>query len=329
MINRKKRALSLSLITALSLTLLGCGGTDSTTAVPDTTTENTNSTDITDVIFTKKSSSCSDYVNSYTSSITELKNNTSLSGSVVIVDEGLSCKFEVNSIPNYDVNSANFVEDVAINSNIFSITKTPTPAQSVTALSMRINNGIFLNGVKLDILSAGCYGVGDTKIGCFDEDQPFRLDPMSPLNDFGADEHNAHTQPGGGEYHYHGSPNAMFDTGLAIESPVIGFAADGYPIFGSYFDDNGTIRKAISSYQLKSGTRSAVTFNGTTYNPGGTYDGAYTDDWEYNSTKGDLDECNGMSIDGVYGYYVTDTFPWVLNCYKGTPDSSFEKPTPR
>ena len=74
---------------------------------------------------------------------------------------------------------------------------------------------------------------------------------------------------------------------------------------------------------LKSGTRTAVTYSGTTYDPGGSYDGTYTSDWEYSANAGDLDECNGMTIDGVYGYYVTDSYPWVMGCYKGTPDSSF------
>lgn len=31
-----------------------------------------------------------------------------------------------------------------------------------------------------------------------------------------------------------------------------------------------------------------------------------------------------MTIDGKYAYYVTDTFPWVINCFKGTPDPSFK-----
>ncbi|MGB1222042.1 MAG: YHYH protein, partial [Alcanivoracaceae bacterium] len=37
-----------------------------------------------------------------------------------------------------------------------------------------------------------------------------------------------------------------------------------------------------------------------------------------------LDECNGMSINGLYGYFVTDDFPYLMNCLKGTPDPSFD-----
>ena len=55
------------------------------------------------------------------------------------------------------------------------------------------------------------------------------------------------------------------------------------------------------------------------------YDGTYVDDYQYAAGSGDLDECNGMSVGGSYGYYVTDTYPWGLGCFKGTPDTSFDK----
>ncbi|NES72396.1 MAG: YHYH protein [Okeania sp. SIO2D1] len=193
-----------------------------------------------------------------------------------------------------------------------------------TELSLATDNAIFLNGVKLDLLAAGCYGVGNGKIGCHDMEQPWRFDPMSSLSDFKTDSHNAHAQPDG-TYHYHGSPVALFDSENAIVSPVIGFAADGFPIFGSYFDDNGTVRKAKSSYKLKEGDRQEV----KGINPGGIYDGTYRDDYEYVAELGDLDECNGMTINGVYGYFVTDSYPWVMGCFKGTPDSSFNKQKPK
>ena len=60
-------------------------------------------------------------------------------------------------------------------------------------------------------------------------------------------------------------------------------------------------------------------------NPDGQYDGTFIDDYEFIAGSGDLDECNGMMRAGVYGYYVTDSFPWVLGCFKGTPNLSFNK----
>ena len=56
--------------------------------------------------------------------------------------------------------------------------------------------------------------------------------------------------------------------------------------------------------------------------PGGNYDGTFRDDYEW-TDAGDLDQCNGMSKDGGYGYYVTRTFPYNVNCFMGTPDTSF------
>jgi len=199
--------------------------------------------------------------------------------------------------------------------------------------------GILLNGVTLDLLPAACYDVGNEpigqeKIGCGPEENehPWRYDPMSSLNGFGTDEHHAHTQPGG-KYHYHGNPVAMFAQTCGLRaSAVIGFAADGYPIYGACITDEATgeIRKAQSSYVLKDNGGPRQTVNGyatPTEGVGGiassNYDGQFRNDWQYDANAGDLDECNGMTVDGQYGYYVTDAFPWVLNCLKGEIDTSF------
>ena len=282
-----------------------------------------NPIDITDSILTNSSANCADYINSYQSSVSDIKRSVSYQGSLTIALSGEKCSFTSNQIPNHDFNdsSAAFASDVSEQAaTTYSVTATPTAANRTTALSLTYDNALFLNGVKLDLLSAACSGVGNEKDGCIDINQPFRFDPMSPLNTFGVDSHNAHPQPGGA-YHYHGSPVALFYTDTAIVSPVIGFAADGFPVYGSYFDDNGTIRKATSSYQLKQGARATV----SGVNPGGSYDGQFIDDYEYVQGKGDLDECNGMTQNGSYGYYVTDSYPWVMGCFTGTPDDSFKK----
>jgi hypothetical protein len=242
-------------------------------------------------------------------------------GTLNITVEGNECVLASNSIPNHSFNdsTAAFATDVSEVSAEFRISTEPAFASVATAISLATDNAVFLNGVKLDLLAAGCFGVGDGNIGCIDIDQPWRFDPMSPLTGFGTDANNAHTQPDG-TYHYHGNPKALFDQNAMSESPVIGFAADGFPIFGSYIDDNGQVRAVTSSFQLLSGSRPSGTDD-----PGGNYDGTYVDDYEYVAASGDLDECNGMMRDGSYGYYVTDAYPWVLACFKGTPDSSFDK----
>lgn len=118
----------------------------------------------------------------------------------------------------------------------------------------------------------------------------------------------------------------MYDDNPSNEgSPVIGFAADGFPVYGPYFFDNlgdGTVRKAVSGYTLKTESRGTKSETAP-YNPGGTPDGTYNNDWEWLGITGDLDACNGMTVDGQYGYYVTETYPWVIKCLSGTPDESF------
>ena len=232
-----------------------------------------------------------------------------------------TCEFTSNAIPNHNFNdSGGFVNGVREQSQSFTVTANPKKNAASTALSLRYDNAVLLNGVKVDLLAAGCYGVADGFTGCFEMGNPWRYNPMSPNADFNTDSHNAHTQPDG-TYHYHGNPKALFDdSDDQVASPVIGFAADGYPIFGSYFEDDGIVRKASSSYQLRSGTRPSGDGN-----PGGAYDGTFVDDYLYIEGSGDLDECNGMTIEGVYGYFVTDGYPYILGCFSGTPDDSFRK----
>ncbi len=80
------------------------------------------------------------------------------------------------------------------------------------------------------------------------------------------------------------------------------------------------MREVTSSYRLRAGARPSGANN-----PGGSYDGTFIDDYEYITGLGDLDECNGMMRSGVYGYYVVNSYPWVLACFKGFVNESFNK----
>jgi hypothetical protein len=159
-------------------------------------------------------------------------------------------------------------------------------------------------------------------------------------------------------------PEDLNDDGQAYivgaqPSPVVGFALDGFPIYGSHgcLDTACTqIVEFKSSYQ-NTGYRAGTVGCGSTTdcgNPGGgVCDGPMsnrfdpyqctmcaaaniegeittacvptTDAWDHHSyveTPGDawLDECNGrIGPDGSYGYHETATFPYILGCYKGTP----------
>jgi len=339
----KKQKVAFAAVMAL-LVLTACegensnpdGGDNQGDSLSGSTTDGTSSTDISYALFSNRSANCADYVALYTSSVVDTQTQSGYTGSVQITVSGNECLISSNAIPNHDFNeSGHFATPVSAQSQNYKVPANPEFAATVTALKMG-DDAVFLNGVKLDLLPAACYGVGSEplgreKIGCHDDqiDNPWRYDPMSLLNQFGTDTHNAHTQPSGA-YHYHGNPMAMFDQqceSSAVASPLLGFAADGYPVYGPCFDDNGTVRKATSGYTLKVGVRQAVSGYSTPQQGNGAiasanYDGQFRGDYEF-SDAGDLDACNGMSVDGQYGYYVTDSFPWVINCYKGTPDSSF------
>jgi len=290
--------------------------------------------DITNATLTNSNGSCAEYVERFTSTVSDIFNGTIFMGDLAISVVGDKCIFSTNEIPNHDFNDGTkkFPNDVSAQNSEFQITTIPTKSVNSTALSLQVDNALLLNGVKVDLLAAACYAVGgqtkgQEKIGCNDNNV-WRYDPMFTESGFNVDSHNAHAQ-GNGAYHYHGSPLALFSALSNSDiSPVIGFSADGFPIFGSYFDDNGTIRKALASYTLKSGARpSGVNEPGEAGGPfaGDNYDGRFRDDYEYAPSTGDLDECNGMTVNGVYGYFVTDGFPYVLGCYSGTPDASFAK----
>lgn len=289
------------------------------TAEPIISMPNDGRQDITNAILTANDASCQQYAKSYMSTVTDIAENIMHEGSLEVLVENDECVFLTNAIPSHNFNDGDqaFPNAVAAQNDEYRITTHPQKASSPTALALSVDNALLLNGVKVDLLAAACFGVGNEKVGCNDIDQPWRFDPMFSANGFRVDSHNAHTQPDG-TYHYHGAPNALFDD--TSELVVVGFAADGFPIFGSYFNDGNAIRKALSSYRLRSGDRPIGEGS-----PGGSYDGTFRDDYEYIADSGDLDACNGMTVNGAYGYFVTDDYPYVMACFTGTPHSSFNK----
>ncbi len=241
-----------------------------------------------------------------------------LNGNVAISVRDGRCVITANGIPDHAFNdgSQSFRHDVAAQTYELSFPLQPTRASTPTALSLRTNNGVLLNGAKIDMLAAACFGVGDEKVGCNDPNQPWRFDPVHQANGFRMDQHFAHTQPDG-SYHYHGVGD------LPTESLVIGFAADGFPIRSPFVEAAGGLRQVQSSYRLKAGPR--VDAGGGAPFPGGRYDGTFRDDWEYVSGLGDLDACNGADFGEGYAYYATESFPYYVGCFVGTTDRSFDK----
>ena len=46
-------------------------------------------------------------------------------------------------------------------------------------------------------------------------------------------------------------------------------------------------------------------------------DGTYTSDWVWSADNGDLDECNGITVNGEYIYLITDDYPFISRCLMG------------
>jgi len=261
--------------------------------------------------------------------------NGATSGSASVQVTGVVNRINITNeiFANRSSDCANYADNYGSNvteiDRVFSVKRDPQMAAEISQINGQAWDAVMLNGVVVDVKSAGCYkpsepradADGNTEAGCGPNDE-WMLIPLEYSTKFGADIHNAHVQPDG-TYHYHGNPNAMFDDSPSGDgSPVIGFAADGFPIYGSYILDEqtGNYRKALSGYTVKQGSRGERTDT----NPGGDYTGLYEEDWEW-TNAGDLDECNGMEYKGEYGYYITDSYPYIINCFKGEPDSSFNK----
>ena len=118
--------------------------------------------------------------------------------------------------------------------------------------------------------------------------------------------------------------------GLADRMTLVGYAADGFPVYSNYGyaiaeDSKSGFKKMSSSWAVRSGTRPQEPDG-----PGDAFDGRFVADYEYVEGKGDLDAFNGRYgptpeyPNAIYHYYITEQFPFVPRKFKGIPDSSFE-----
>jgi len=129
-------------------------------------------------------------------------------------------------------------------------------------------------------------------------------------------------------YHYHNVPIDYLINDLGISStshsPLLGYAADGFPIYYKYLyanpmDPMSGISIFQSDYQLKTGVRPG---NGITA-PNGVYDGTYIQDYEQFPAQSELDHCGGRFgvtpeyPNGTYYYVLTDNWPYIPRCLNG------------
>lgn len=232
---------------------------------------------------------------------------------------GASRIVTANGIPDHDTgqfpNRGN-PHEIETQNYVFKIPADPEPAKDSTSV-YGMPFGVGLNGVVFDPGTAEFWN-GDRSSG-------WNYEALGGAVQLGIDENHAHVQPTGA-YHYHGIPTGLLDTQGFKEnehSPLIGWAADGYPIYVLYgYDgkDTSKIVKHTSSYRLKDGERPDQPDA-----PGGEYDGAFVQDFEYVPNLGTLDECNGTWTvtpefpNGTYAYFLTEEWPAIPRAFKGTP----------
>lgn len=247
-----------------------------------------------------------------------------------VTEDDTSVKIEANGIPDHKVgrfpnreNPSEISEqgyDIVLPAN-------PEPAPEITFLHSAPGQpaprplafGITMDGVIIQPDTAE-FWMGDRQ-------KNWNYEALGGAVGLGLDTNYAHVQPTG-MYHYHGIPTELMRRlGFAKgkHSPMIGWAADGFPIYALFGNSDPTIpaNAAVemkSSYALKQGKRPKKPEG-----PGGAYDGAFVQDYEYIAGSGDLDECNGRFCvtpefpDGTYAYFMTSDWPVIPRAFKGTP----------
>jgi hypothetical protein len=170
--------------------------------------------------------------------------------------------------------------------------------------------GVAINGVKFEPETAEAF-VCETG-------ERYRIEAFQTLVNLGLDANHAHVQPTGA-YHYHGVPVGLINILDKGEDLIlVGFALDGFPI---YYSKSG---KYKPSFKLanKSRTGDVCAYNTrkeiiSKEMKNTQPDGTFVSDWEYVKGHGDLDECNGATVNGKYMYFVTDTYPYAGRCLMG------------
>ncbi len=235
-----------------------------------------------------------------------------------------------NGIPNHGVDNGRFASRVSVQNVSIALDIEPEVTGEITAVRLP---GYALNSVKFDPMTAGTcpddaatdtdcnYAMGSDMwqmVATPGDTSPWRFN-------FGVDVNDAHVQPNGA-YHYHGNPVGLVETlnpNPETSMTLVGWAADGFPIYSIYAhadpqDAASEVVKMTSSYQ---------TIEAVPGNRPSTDDfplGHFEADWEYVEGSGTLDECNGRFgvtpefPQGIYHYFVTETYPFVQRCVKGT-----------
>lgn len=145
-----------------------------------------------------------------------------------------------------------------------------------------------------------------------------------------------HAGPNGG-YHNHVNVQCLYDkTASTVHSPIIGYAFDGYPIYGPYGyatanNSASGIKRMVSSYILSTATRVNGPSFSTVSSNKACVAGSMCEDYVFTSGSGDLDIHNGRTCvtpeypNGTYAYFITldanldPAYPFIVGpTYNGT-----------
>ena len=238
---------------------------------------------------------------------------------------------------------------------IFKMPLNPTQNTGTATATNGGNIGLFKNGVALfDYRDGASWRNASSQMcggptGMCTGDGVWNRDAI-PAERGGFDCSKAH--PAMGNYHHHQNPSA-FNLDLVVistvcstypsdglyvintseHSPLLGFAYDGFPIYGAYgyanVNGTGGIVRMKSSYQLRNITTRTVYADGTNVTDGPavntTYPlGYFREDYEYIAHPSDasyLDVHNGR-------FCVTPEYPSGIYCYFATVDANHNSAYP-
>lgn len=243
---------------------------------------------------------------------------------------------------------------------IFKFPLNPTENTGTPTSTTGGNIGVFINGVALFDYRDGvawntstnslCGGPGNPPCpGGPTATMPWNRDAV-PAEKPGFDCSKGH--PAMGNYHHHQNPSAynldlvvisticdlyaadgLYAINSAQHSPLIGFAYDGFPIYGAYAyanaDGTGGVVRMKSGYQLRNITDRTIWADGTNVADGPsdftTYPlGYFREDYEFVAHAGQddyLDEHNGR-------FCVTPEYPQGIYCYFTTVDANHNSAYP-
>ena len=268
-----------------------------------------------------------------------IRNTTGATGYSGILSNVQTVQYSTNNvyisctcIPGYSIGPWMGQPNVPSNQNfVFKITRNPQQNTGTPTAVGLGHIGVWTNGVSI-----------------------FNADDAQTYNNQGVWHRNAYFWEGAGfdnclghpqqqgEYHHHVNPKCLYDDLDSTDhSPIIGYAFDGFPVYGAYAwsgtNGTGNITRMKSSYRLRSIIDRTTLPDGSTASSAGpsintTYPlGAFIQDYEYVPGLGDLDERNGRFCitpeypAGTYAYFVTidenrtPVYPFTIgSTYYGT-----------